>query len=80
MKLLFHQRASVRVRGAEEIRSREIELARASPENQQFQELRIESRPMGCSHSIKEFLGTGERMTGNSECLRIGPDKRAGCH
>ena len=57
MKLLFHQRASVRVRGAEEIRSREIELARATPENQQFQQLRIESRPMGCSHSIKEFLG-----------------------
>jgi hypothetical protein len=38
MKLLFHKRASVRARGAEEIRSREIELTRVTPENLQFQD------------------------------------------
>jgi hypothetical protein len=59
MKLLFHQVASSAFGGAEEIRSREIELTRATPENQQFQQLRIESRPMGCSHSIKDFLRQG---------------------
>jgi len=76
MKLLFHQRASVRVRGAEESG---LGTGPRNPKTGNFSSL-------GLNHVQWMFTldqgvsGAGKRMTDNSKCLRIGPNKRAGSH